>query len=546
MIQSDLINKTATITPGAYLDAARVEELRKELHRLIADGVIYLTFDLRSTQFVCSAALGLLVEMHNQVSERGGKVTLENLNPTMERLLADTKLLALFTSPDTGVDRLQALEAVQEHMSQELLFLSFINTITSNILRSEPSGVIYGQMLEAIVRSLKPRRALILLVSEGADKRLFQVAASEGFDPHVLQRLQGMSLREYSVEGQCLAAKSARLFDAGWKSETLTSPLLDATEAHEGILEPVVGRGKALGLLLLEADKGASTFFPQSVPPLQIFANVCGLAVEKQALLDAIRHKNNQLSNTLNELNSTRDALMEAGKLAVMGALIRGLGHRLNNMLVPIMGYAQMLAMQMGAGSGEAEKIRIIENAALDIKKTIDNMRSLTLVGEQGFEALDMRDVIDSCLKMQDYLFREARICVERNYGGVNAVAPVHRERITQAFLALFHRLPKTLAKTPDKLLRITLDRDETHLIVRVLDNGRVIPPKELKAVEKPFDHENPFEDERLNFSIARTVLKDHKGSLDVESSEEIGGTAVTLRIPTQRKQYQDDISLIV
>jgi len=135
---------------------------------------------------------------------------------------------------------------------------------------------------------------------------------------------------------------------------------------------------------------------------------------------------------------------------------------------------------------------------------------------------------------------------VERNYGGVNAVAPVHRERITQAFLALFHRLPKTLAKTPDKLLRITLDRDETHLIVRVLDNGRVIPPKELKAVEKPFDHENPFEDERLNFSIARTVLKDHKGSLDVESSEEIGGTAVTLRIPTQRKQYQDDISLIV
>lgn len=546
MIEINAADKSARIVLEAYLDAPHVEELRVEVRRAIADGCIRFVLDLRETQFMCSGALGLLVEMHNRVSAIGGRVVLENLNPPIQNLLSETKLLSLFTQTEAPeLDQIQALEAVQDHMGRELLFLSFINTITSNILLTEPSEKIYGQMLEAILRSLRPRRALLVVIAEGVKGPTFQVAATEGFDEKARARIEVTPLREDSREGRCLASRKADLFAPGWRKEGPPSPLLKAAGVEEGILEPVMGRDKPFGLIVLEAEKNAPAFFEQSAPLLQVFANVCGLALEKQALLENIRYKNERLSQTLSELNSTRDSLMEAGKLAVTGALIRGLSHTLNNKLVPITGYAQMLSAQLGEHDPELEKIGAIETAALDIKKTIDHIRGLTFPGQDKALVCDVRDIINLCLRMQDYMFREAKICVKREFGDVDARVPVYRERITQAFLALFHRLPKVFAGTPEKILRVTLEREKSHLVVRMWDNGRVLPREELEAADKPFDTDNPFEDERFNFSIVRSVLKDHRGSFEIESSSEIGGTCAILRLPLERKVTPGDTRVV-
>jgi signal transduction histidine kinase len=263
---------------------------------------------------------------------------------------------------------------------------------------------------------------------------------------------------------------------------------------------------------------------------------MCGMMLEKKQLLENVRLKNTELSKALDTVNRMQDTILESGKLAVVGALTRGLCHTLNNKLVPILGYAQILGIAMSPGSPEADKLRIVETAAFDIKKILDNMHMLATGINMPFTNTDVSEVIDSCLQMQDYLFQENEIIVLRDYTQCDPVAHLHRERLVQAFLALFHRLAQMFQTCPGKHeVRITLGRTAEHLLVIIRDNGRVLPPEQLALLERPFDQGNPFENERLNFSIARSVIKDHQGLFEVDSSKELGGTRVTMYFPVTR-----------
>ncbi|HBF35171.1 TPA: hypothetical protein DDW35_11485 [Candidatus Sumerlaeota bacterium] len=533
-IESD--SRFTCIVLDSYMDVGRAEELRAKFRNLVAGGCTHFVLDFQQTQFLCSATLGLLVEMYSSVKAHDGEVLLKNLASQVEKLLYDTKILSLFSSDiETDVNHplFATFEAVQAHTNQELFFLSHINTIASDILMTDNVADIYRQILKAVVQSLKPRSAALLLLNDTGSGNVFHVAASDNLSPSILVQLEGMPLLEDSLEANCIASCQDVMFLSHRRNTSPVSPLLDATEMQEGLLEPIRGRSIPFGLILLESPESPSTYFAQCIPILNVFAKMCGMALEKQRFLEDIHVKNSELAKTLDALNRMQDTILESGKLAVVGALTRGLCHALNNKLVPILGYAQILGIGLDPESPEADKMRIIETAAFDIKKILDNMHMLATGVSMPFSNCDVGEIIDSCLQMQDYLFRENTIVVERDYGQVDPTVQVHRERLVQAFLALFHRLARMFQAFPgEHRVHIALERTAEYLLVIVKDNGRILSPEQLLQLEKPFDNGNPFENERLNFSIARSVIKDHQGMLEVDSSIEIGGTCVTMRFP--------------
>lgn len=539
MIERDGAGQSARVSLEGDLDIQAVETLREQLRGLVLEeDVRRLTLNFENTLFMCSNGLGLLVEIHKMLATMGGSIQVENLKPPIEKLLVFTKLLPMFTGPDTNETHLEALEAVHEHMSEENRFLSYINTISSNLLRSATSDRIYPQALDAIIRILKPQRALLLLLETlEPDGLAFHVAASHAFKTDAKDAVEGLQLVEQSLEGQCLSERQARLFTALNRGQVV-SPLLQATDSQEGILEPIVGANRPLGLLLLEEGPESPPFFSQSAPPLQVFTNICGLAAEKQQLLEDISAKNKELSQTLAELQRTQNSLMEAGKLAAMSAMGRGLSHSLNNKLVPIIGYAQMLGLQLSKDSKEGQKIRHIEKSALSIQDIIHKMRHITQQRLQ-FREQDLRDILESCLRMLDYLFREENINVCRQYRGAETRAEVHRESVVQAFLALFHRLPRAFAGKEEKTLTIDMGREDDHMLIIMTDNGRRLPQVDLDSFQRPFDYAEELNEDRFNFNITRSVMKDHKGSLTLESTEEMDGTRVTLSFPLKRESEE-------
>ncbi len=538
MIETWESNDTIRILLEGDLDARRVENLRPRFLRLVSEGGRFVVVDFSKARFMCSSGLGLLVEFYNTLLQQGGGLRVENLPPQIQKLLTDTKLLQVLTvegsEPGAEVD---VLWAVQQHMGRELLFLSYLNTITSNILQADFTETIYETTLEGIMRSLKsPSGMLVLIGSDAAGCQRMGVAASQGFSAETRSRIEQMPLIRYSFEGECLASQQARLFSASsGDGRVADSPLLDALGCTEGVLAPIIGRSEALGLVVVAAAKDGSSFLPHSVPLLEVFSNVCGLAIEKQALLENIQRKNTQLAEALDSLNKAQNSLMEAGKLAVTAAMMRGLAHAINNKLVPIIGYSQMLGMQMEPGNKTLDKVRIIESASNDIRRIVDNLKAQVMRDVLHFERHDIREVIDSTLAMMGSLFRERGVQVECVYPDRTEDCRVglDRERMVQAFLSLLNRVPGACAGRRAPNLRIEVERGDEDMVVRLVDNGHTVPAAELRAFLNPFDgSEGPYALDRLNFSIANGVVKDHRGTLLLTVIENDGGLCAEMRLP--------------
>ncbi|HPS02170.1 MAG TPA: GAF domain-containing protein [Candidatus Sumerlaeota bacterium] len=541
MIETWESNDTIRILLEGDLDAGRVELLRPRFQRLMGEGGRFFLVDFSRARFMCSSGLGLLVEFYNRLLQQGGGLRVENLPPQIQKLLADTKLLAVLTeegaSPGAEVD---VLWAVQQHMGRELLFLSYLNTITSNVLQADFTETIYETTLEGIMRSLKsPSGMLVLIGADTEGRRALSVAASQGFSTETRSRIEQMPLIRQSFEGECLASQQARLFSASsGDGRVADSPLLEALGCREGVLAPIVGRREALGLVVVAAAEDGTSFLPHSVPLLEVFSNVCGLAIEKQALLENIQRKNTQLAEALDSLNKAQSSLMEAGKLAVTAAMMRGLAHAVNNKLVPIIGYSQMLAMQFQPGDKTLDKVRIIESASNDIRRIVDNLKAQVMRDMLHIELHDIRDVIDSTLSMMGSLFRERGVQVERVYPArtEDYRLGVDRERLVQAFLSLLNRVPGSCDGGRAPYLRIEVERGEEEMVVRLVDNGHSIPSAELRGFLNPFDgSEGPYALDRLNFSIANGVVKDHRGTLTITPLENDGGLCAEMRLPLAR-----------
>ncbi|MBN1867773.1 anti-sigma factor antagonist [Candidatus Sumerlaeota bacterium] len=525
----------ARVVLDGDLDHARVEALRPELTELAARGGLVLTLDFKNVEFMCSSGLGLLVELYHALRKRSGRVVVENMMPHVERLLRETKLLPFFTSPVEvpESERLSALDAVQKQMSRELGFLSLLNTISSNVLQSEITPDTYNMVLDGILSSLRAERGLLLLIDGQEGRDAFRTVAAHGFDDAIAKQVGRVHLEPAAIEGRCLELSHAILFGGEGEEKADDSPLLRVLGARRGLMAPMVGRERPIGLIVVEARADVSAFFSHATPLLQVFANICGLAFEKQSLLEDIQSKNERLSNTISELQRTQHTLMEAGKLAAIGSLVRGLAHALNNRLVPLVGYTEMLAMDVHADKELYEKIEPIVTAANDLRRIVENLRAAARRGDPQFAPHRLSEVIDSALTMLDYLFREERIGIDRACAGSAARANVDRERLVQAFVALFQRLPSAFSGTPDgRQLRIEIESAEKWITIRVIDNGRVIPDEELATILDPFSQEeSSFSVDRLNFSIASGILKDHRGSLSVLSSPDLG-TCAEMRMP--------------
>ncbi len=86
-----------TFNEEKILDEGQIRELQESFGPIIEknnDSQMVLNF--ANVRFMTSAMLGLLVRIHKNVSERGGKLELRNLDQNLHKLFEITQLTKIF------------------------------------------------------------------------------------------------------------------------------------------------------------------------------------------------------------------------------------------------------------------------------------------------------------------------------------------------------------------------------------------------------------------------------------------------------------------
>ncbi|MFN8531752.1 MAG: PAS domain S-box protein [Anaerolineae bacterium] len=135
--------------------------------------------------------------------------------------------------------------------------------------------------------------------------------------------------------------------------------------------------------------------------------------------------------------------------------------------------------------------------------------------------------VISDLAELPDY---RDRICYECLHRPVKAIFDARL--LQQAITNLLHNALKY--SPSEKSVHITLEQENGHIVLRIMDEGIGIPPEDLKHLFEPFHRAanvGQIYGTGLGLGIAKEAVELHRGTITVESQVNVG-TTFTVTLP--------------
>jgi signal transduction histidine kinase/CheY-like chemotaxis protein len=238
-------------------------------------------------------------------------------------------------------------------------------------------------------------------------------------------------------------------------------------------------------------------------------------------IADTNRYLEAELERRSRLLKSAQESLHQKEKLASLGQLLTGVSHEVNNRLVPILGYAQLLkglALPEKAGKAAAS----IEAAALGCRQVVEDLLAFGWPEKPRQAPAHLPELLEGVTRA----FREgeAPAPLQLLVEGEPPAALVDAHQISQVFQNLIRNAVEAVEGNPGGHVRVTVLPQGDRVVVRVEDNGRGMPEEIRRRVFEPFfTTKTVGEGTGLGLSLAYGLVQANGGEIEAESRQGIG-----------------------
>lgn len=243
---------------------------------------------------------------------------------------------------------------------------------------------------------------------------------------------------------------------------------------------------------------------------------------------------------TLEEENREKQAMLFAkSKLSSLGEMSSGIAHEINNPLAIISGKSQKLVKQLSSlGIPSAEKDSLILNAKSIIDTSnriaaiIKGLRSFSRDSENDpFEPNQLASIVNSTLDLSKEKLMDLNINVELIIDDESITINGSAVQLSQVVMNLISNALYAIADSNNKWIKIQITKNNTHGMVRIIDNGLGISHDIINKLMNPFFTTKPEgKGTGLGLSISKSIIEKHKGSLEYQLYE--GHTSFVIMIP--------------
>ncbi len=256
------------------------------------------------------------------------------------------------------------------------------------------------------------------------------------------------------------------------------------------------------------------------------------------------------------DLKQAHEKLQQIQKMEAMGIIAGGVAHDLNNILTAIVGYPDILLLQIPTDSPLRKIILSIKESGKKAAVVVQDLLTMARRGVNTNEAVNLNNIIFEYLNCPEYeklkSFHPA-LYLETNFEDnlLNILgSPVHLSKTVMNLISnaaeampdggkVFISTENRYIDKETKTIRGKKEIEEgDYVILTVSDSGIGIS---LEDIEKIFD---PFYTKKmmgrsgtgLGMTVVLGTVEDHKGYVDVQST--LGqGTTFTLYFPVTRQE---------
>lgn len=362
-----------------------------------------------------------------------------------------------------------------------------------------------------------------ILIKSARERRSILVARENGGVPVSVERRS----REISND-KSWSKVGERRGKCVLEPMSVPKELIEILQVDEFVVVPLFSPSRAFGVIIADNFVTGQPITPNHVYALEVFASQASLAVEHSHLYHDQEKKIAELEALTEELDKSKNLLVEAERFSALGQMSAQLVHSIRNPITAIGGMARILTRK--AATEEQQKfLGVISKETLRLDKVLEDLSNYAEQSqEMNPESIVLYELLHKTLILMQPDLTKRKISWELDCHDHDMEINGDRKYLRQMFLHLAKNAVEAMPTGGQ--LEVYVDRDDEWINIAVRDTGVGMPEDTLDKAKDPFFTTKTY-GTGMGLAMVENVLKIHGGNFAMNKRDS-GGLEVMVRLP--------------
>jgi signal transduction histidine kinase/FixJ family two-component response regulator len=388
---------------------------------------------------------------------------------------------------------------------RELNFLQMVDNLKET---SKTQDAAVNNIAKALVISADDTENI--LIRAVRERRSYRVSPENGWVPVPLERRNGNGDKR----------NNGGTFHDHREKEPLETPVLVVPRDLINILDedafvvvPLYSPGRSFGVIIADNYVTRRPIENTHVSALELFASQASLAIEQSRLHNERQRKIAELEAVNQELDRSKDLLVEAERYSALGHMAAQMVHIIRNPITSIGGVSRIMRRKNSDPQWE-KYLNVIIAETERVESTLEDLFDFVGQGEIHLEELSLCMVIrKTALLLQSNMAKHG-VTWEMECSTPEPLIQGDLHQLRLVFLHLFKNAVEAMAHGGRLTIVVAVDQEQVQ--ASVIDTGPGIPESYLDMAKDPFFTTKTY-GTGMGLTLVDRVVSAHGGNFSLK-----------------------------